>query len=108
MSAHHVYNVCPECLRETPEHPEHGDPDSIDAAWAEAEVALRAWFDAQLPKPRFQYDASNWPGTGIRLEGGARGYYADVLIDDDTILSARGDTPAAALRALAEKLREVK
>jgi hypothetical protein len=66
-------------------------PDSVDAAWAEAEAAL--------------------PKGGIHLHspgGNPRVYWAEG-IDPRRMISASemGPTPAAALRALTAKLREV-
>lgn len=71
------------------------DPDSLDAAWAEAEAALpRDWMLERI----FALDVDAWA--------------ADAEWDGDEDeppavfqLQATGRTPAAALRALTEKLR---
>ena len=70
--------------------------DSLDAAWAEAEAALandrpgiRQGFVEMLNRTA-RYDAERWSASGMTDQGG---------------WIAFGPTPAAALRALAAKLR---
>lgn len=66
-----------------------GPPDSIDEAWAAAEAALpEGWI--------------------LRLEGGLDHAYASAFVRASETVFARASTPAAALRALAAKLREAK
>jgi len=63
-------------------------PDSLDAAWSEAEAALPWWGvdeKAWTAEAAEQADGGDWPAI-----------FGD------------GDTPAAALRALAARLREAK
>jgi hypothetical protein len=65
--------------------PEAPEPDSLDDAWAEAEAALpEGWI--------------------VRLEGGLDHTYASAFAHADYRVVAYGDTPVAALRALAAKL----
>lgn len=67
------------------------DEDSLDAAWAEAEAAL----------------PEGW-GIGIQVPPGGYpgGYEVGASGDTEWTVQANGPTPAAALRALAAKLRE--
>ena len=74
-------------------------PDSLDASWAEAEAAQ--------PEGWFIGVESGWPISAEQPDG-----YRAVASRDQTYLfdgpsaSGEGPTPAAALRALAAKLRE--
>ena len=74
-------------------------PDSLDASWAEAEAAR--------PEGWFIGVESGWPISAEQPDG-----YRAVASRDQTYLfdgpsaSGEGPTPAAALRALAAKLRE--
>jgi excisionase family DNA binding protein len=64
-----------------------GPPDSLDAAWAEAEAALpEGWQD-------------------LYVERHFNGYFANIDYDGPGPIG-EGLTPAAALRALAAKLRD--
>ena len=77
------------------EHPESvlSVPDSLDAAWAEAEAAL----------PEGQSFVV-WRRTD---RAGEASYSADlVTIDGYVTMQVDGPTPAAALRSLAAKLKE--
>ena len=72
---------------------EHIAADSLDAAWAEAEAALpEGWRLASLLSPGdYSFDERGWEMHAQNEDGKTR--------------RAHGPTPAAALRALAEKLR---
>lgn len=74
-----------ELPRHQPAHPVH--PEPLDEAWAEAEAAITPFKDLTL---RQQYDGR---------------YLAYSLVRRD-LGGASGDSPAAALHALAAKLRE--
>jgi hypothetical protein len=72
------------------------DPGSLDAAWAEAEAAL----------------PEDWFGPLVFQEGDGGSYVARASaggyrLYDDPDFEAGGPTPAAALHALAAKLREL-
>lgn len=68
--------------------------DSLDAAWAEAEAALpEGWsfrLEHEAPEHFWAQASTNW-----RFDD-----------PDETLPACEGPTPAAALRALAAKLRE--
>jgi hypothetical protein len=90
LPADHNPRTCLDCRPILPE------PDSLDAAWAEAEAAL--------PKRGF------WHLTGLtRRVGGSWRASAGLLNDTFEHYVVRrdgfGPTPTAALRALAERLR---
>ena len=72
----------------------HPAPDSLDAAWAEAEAALRDGTIRAISIGQYP------PGTE------SAGTWAAVLVYEPEYFG-NGATPAAALRALAAKLREV-
>jgi hypothetical protein len=74
---------------------EHVAVDSLDAAWAEAEAALPEGWAFELT-----YSEGNPVQSWAWLPG------VEIVTGDDGI-RAEGSTPAAALRALAAKLREV-
>ena len=70
----------------------HGAPESLDAAWAEAEAVLpeRGWWLSLSRDTAGPYRAT---ATDLTFRRG--------------LLAEEATTPAAALRALAAKLREV-
>ena len=73
--------------------------DSLDAAWAEAEAALpEGWLVMNLNRwwEETSSPANGWWGAVASKAGNGQA------------LVGSGPTPAAALRALAAKLREVK
>lgn len=70
----------------------HPAPDSLDAAWAEAEAALSEGWTLGGVIHRAVARHPTWSAEASSLGEGA--------------LHAEGDTPAAALRALTAKLRE--
>jgi len=97
---------CSDCQRDVwDEVP----PDSLDAAWAEAEAALpEGW---QIITLEWAGMITDYLGEPIPEDGEDWRAIADALgkEDDDEaeeIRYARGSSPAAALRALAVKLRE--
>jgi len=72
--------------------------DSLDAAWAEAEAVLPGWFVARLILLRLPTRRRPlWEASAVQA-----------LADGNGVVSEIADSPAAALRALAEKLREAK
>jgi hypothetical protein len=74
--------------------------DSLDAAWAEAVAALpEGWFGPHLYGTR-NYSVSDHPYK-------AEAFKPNPGRSDDPVADGIGPTPAAALRALAAKLREV-
>jgi hypothetical protein len=64
--------------------------DSLDAAWAEAEAALP---DADWRGPTLNISIDGWDAMAWNSQA------------SDEVVLASGDTPAAALRALAARLR---
>jgi len=72
------------------------EPDSLDAAWAEAEAALSG-------HPRWQCALRQWVNDEYAASADESEYHSP----DEAEMVAFGSTPAAALRALAAKLREM-
>ena len=70
--------------------------DSLDAAWAEAEAALSG-------HPRWQCALRQWVNDEYAASADESEYHSP----DEAEMVAFGSTPAAALRALAAKLREM-
>lgn len=79
-------------------------PDSLDAAWAEAEAALHP---GEYLSGFSRYDEGLPWAAQARSGPGGRHNIVTEPFDYHGHCSAFGPTPAAALRALAAKLREV-
>ena len=69
------------------------DGDSLDAAWSEAEAALPEGWRLRVE-------------TGDSLDPKPYWALASLQFDKEGVVETGGSTPAAALRALAAKLRE--
>ena len=75
-------------------------PAPLDAAWAEVETALPdGWHMGEIKNTSYR---------GVNAAGQSERWLAMAWAEDDerTFESAYEDTPAAALRALAARLRE--
>ena len=85
----------------------HPAPDSLDAAWAEAEAALSERWNGPFVGPHI--DGDFWASAWITSPPTVYGNHGAPSIGYPIITSfgEHGATPAAALRALAAKLREV-
>ena len=89
------------------------EPDSLDAAWAEAEAALPedGYLSLSGPNNEHHYNVTAYSGHTEHVEPGDDHLWFTVnsgAIDVALPIGrGYGDTPSAALRALAAKLREV-
>jgi hypothetical protein len=86
----------------------------LDAAWAEAEAALpEGWIVFGVAKGYETDDGwapeDEWRATAVRPEPDQfRSDGRAVSVETITAEQGKGETPAAALRALAAKLREAR
>lgn len=81
-------------------------PGSLDAAWAEAEAGLPEGHSISGVARHYGADRVTWSATAIEPGPIGRGDPIVTTVHAKNWIIGEGDTPAAALRALAAKLQK--